>query len=310
MNKWTQSIYTKRHHGIILVRYQWIRRCALYYGILTVCVIMFSVQFLFNDKYANLCGSTIEATFVFSVYSSIAGLLCLLVINRFRIHSTPFTLCLAFLTAINSILFTLCSLKALSRIRMSLFSLYSMLGGMILPFVAGLLFYQEALSVGKILCIVLLIGSLLLTLEKEKYNGGLLYCLGAFVFNGMSGVLSKIFESASYDKASSANYSIWIAVATALISVVILLILGKRSLKIPIKSLVYPLGYGAVNRIANYLLLIALTALPASVQYPFITGGVIAVSAVISAIAGQSPTKREVLAVILAFIGICFLITI
>ena len=280
----------------------------MYYGILTVSVIMFGFQFLLNNRFAERSGQSAAATFLLSLLSSVAGLICMLFITQFTVEITCFTLFAAALSACNGIAFTLCSLKALNRVRMSLFSLYSMLGGMLLPFLSGILFYGESVTIGKILCLILITLSMLLTVEKQVSKKGLLYCLGAFLFNGLSGVLAKFHESADFTKASSGDYSFWIAVMTALISLVFLLFLPKPKTVLTGRSAGIALGYGIVNSTANYLLLIALTVLPASVQYPFITGGVIAVSAVISAIRGQHPSTREIFAVIISFIGILILI--
>ena len=52
-----------------------------------------------------------------------------------------------------------------------------MLGGMLLPFLQGLLFYDEELTIGKIICVILIIISLLLTIkssnEKKGYISGI-----------------------------------------------------------------------------------------------------------------------------------------
>ena len=67
-------------------------------------------------------------------------------------------------------------------------------------------------------------------------------------------------------------------------------------------------AYGAVNRVANFLLLLSLAHLPASAQYPFVTGGVMIVSTLISFFTPQKPSKKELLAVALAFAGIILLV--
>ena len=59
---------------------------------------------------------------------------------------------------------------------------------------------------------------------------------------------------------------------------------------------------------ANYMLLIALAVLPVSVQYSFVTGGVIIVSTMIAALSWQKPTRREWIGVEISFIGILALI--
>jgi drug/metabolite transporter (DMT)-like permease len=48
--------------------------------------------------------------------------------------------------------------------------------------------------------------------------------------------------------------------------------------------------------------------LPASAQYPFVTGGTMIVSTVISLFTDKKPSKKEIIAVALSFIGIVLLI--
>lgn len=279
-----------------------------HYGLLTISVIMFGFQFYFNDMYKKENGSDSVSAFVLTFISGVAGVISLLLINGFSIEATPFTLIISSVSACNSILYSFCSLKALARINLSLYSLFAMLGGMVLPFFQGIIFYNEDITVAKILCMIFVILALGLTVEKGEKRGGTLYYAGVFVLNGMSGVLSKIFKESAYDKTSDAMYSIWIAMFAVLISGIVLLCMLKK-LKLPnFKALLYGVGYGSITRVANYLLLIALAVLPASVQYPFITGGVMIVSTVFSVIMGQKPSKKEVLSVALSFVGILLLV--
>ena len=92
---------------------------------------------------------------------------------------------------------------------------------------------------------------------------------------------------------------------------IVALFFMRKGLKMPnLKAVACSAGYGVFNRIGNYLLLIALAVLPASVQYPFITGGVMIVSAIIRISIGQKPSKKELFSVLLAFLGILMLVII
>lgn len=280
----------------------------MYYGIVSAAVIMFSVQFFFTDRFEKEMGSGAASTFFYSLLSAIAGCICLLCVTGKNIGVTPFTLIMAAATATNNILFSYFSLKALGKINLSLYSVFSMLGGMMLPFVVGIMFYNEGITSGKIICIVLVMVALAFTIDRDGQKGGTLYYIGIFVLNGMSGVLAKIFDSAPYKTTDAASYSLWSAVIMALISLIILLPMLKN-LKRPKPSVVlYSFGGGAINQVANFLLIVALAVLPASVQYPFITGGVMIASTVIAALTGQKPSKREITSVSLSFIGLLVLI--
>ena len=285
----------------------------LYYGILTASVIMFGVQFYLNDKYQQISGTSTVSVFVFNLLASLAGVICLAVINLFDFSFTPFTLLMAAVAAVNSLLCSACSLRALEKANLSVYSLFSMLGGMMLPFVAGLAFYDEKMTLATGVCVVFIVAALLLTVDRGR-KGGAVYYIGVFVFNGLSGVISTVFERAPYEKATSAGYSIWCAILSAVICLAVLAVLRIRS-KTPIaipslSATLLSFGGGALNRVANFLLLIALAVLPASVQYPFITGGVMIVSTALAFLTKQKPSKREVASVLLAFVGVMALVLI
>ena len=195
-----------------------------------------------------------------------------------------------------------------------------MLGGMILPFFQGIIFYGEPITLAKCVCVLFIAAALILCTAKGDKKGGTVYYAGVFVLNGMSGVLTKIFQSSAFPKTSSAMYSVWSATISTLLSGTVILamfIISKSKKdgtsllpKFKFKAVAYASGCGILGNVANYFLLIALAVLPASVQYPFITGGVMIVSTVISALTVTKPSRKEILAVTLSFIGIIALVLI
>lgn len=283
----------------------------MYYGLIILSVCMFGGCFALNDVYRRMRGSSLKISMQFSLTSSVAGLLVLLMINGFQPEFTPFTLVMAIWSALNGLCFTLCSFRSLGIINLSVYSLFSMLGGMVLPFLQGILFYDEDMTLAKGVCFLLICAALLLTVEKGGKKGGTIYYMGIFVLNGMSGVISKIFTSAPYEKTGAAGYSVLCAFATIVISGVALLWMRKEETP---KATAVSIGTCAVsgitNRLANYFLVLALAHVHASVQYPMVTGGVIIVSTLICFLGENKPSKREILSVALAFIGVLALVLI
>lgn len=280
----------------------------LYYALISLSVVMFGVQFLFTDKYQKECGESALAAHRLTFFSGIVGIIILLIINGFSVEYTHFTLICAIASALVSLFYSICSLKALAKINLSLYSLFAMLGGMVLPFVQGLIFYNEPMTIGKGICFVLITVALALTVNKDTNKGGWLYYIGIFVLNGLSGVVSTFFQKADYPKTNAESFSIWSAAAAVIISLVALIILRGKGKKPSFKAISIAVVGGTLSRIANYVLVIALAVLPATVQYPFVTGGVMIASTVIAAIVGQKPSKREILAVAISFIGILALV--
>ena len=283
----------------------------MYYAMVMAAVVMFGLQFFCNQQYERECKSGLSASMMFIFGGAVAGLVVLLAVNGFKWEFTPFTVLMASLAALDGMAFSFCSLKALGKINLSLYSLFSMLGGMVLPFCLGVFFFDEQFTVGKAICLVAVIAALLMSVEKGTAKGGTVYYIGVFVFNGLSGVISKFFQASELPKTSEAAYSVWTAVMTALISGVILAFVWKKSpLKLNAKAVVSMAGNGILNRVANFLLLLSLSYLPASVQYPMITGGVMIVSTLLGYFSPNKPKAREWIALALSFAGIMALVLI
>lgn len=286
----------------------------MYYGMILLSVFMFGGCFALKDVYRQMRGSGFLISMESATIGAFAGLAVLVVINGFQLELTPFTFLMALLCAANGVGFSYFSFKALDYINLSVFSLFSMLGGMLLPSAVGILFFGESITVAKIVCYILILAALLLTLSKGK-KGGWIWYAGVFVLNGMSGVLSKIFASAPFEKTSAAGYSIWSALITGCLAGIIWLSLLARKTHSNAKPYSFKaFGIsslsGATNKIANFLLVLALANVDASVQYPMVTGGVMIVSTLICFFGARRPSKKEILSVGIAFVGMLALFVI
>jgi len=282
----------------------------MYYALTLLSVVMFGSCFFLNDVYRRAHGSGWVVSLQYSLISSLAGLFVLLFMNGFRFEFTPFTLGMALAATVNAKAYSYCSFKALDKINLSLYSLFSMLGGMALPFLQGILFYGEDMTVAKAVCIVCIAAALVLTVERgEKKRGGTWYYIGVFVFNGMSGVLSKLFTEAPYAKASAAGYSVLICVCGAAVSIVLLIPFWVRGVvrRPTIGGVISGAASGALNKVANFILVLALAHLDASVQYPMVTGGVMIVSTALCFLNKTKPSLKELWSVGLAFLGMLVL---
>lgn len=280
------------------------------YGLLTASTVMFGLMFFFKDMFRANYGSGLKATMVMSLGGGIFGFLSLLVIKGFVFEFSYFALIMAIVSAVNGILFSFCSLQALGKINLSLYSLFSMLGGMALPFISGIFFHGEPLTVGKIVCFLIIAVALLLTVEKGDKKSGTIYYIGVFIFNGMSGVIAKIYQDLPFEKISSAGYSILKSIVSICLATMVLLIIKGEKRAINFKCVIGMAGSGVLSNIGNWLLLVALLNLPASAQYPFVTGGTMIVSTIISAFTNKKPSVKEIMAVLLAFFGVLILILI
>ena len=132
------------------------------------------------------------------------------------------------------------------------------------------------------------------------------------MLNGASGVLSTIYASPLGEGADTSGYYIWSSIITMLIAGVILLIRAKEYKNLPrytpMAGVVGALR-GGINNVANWFLAITLAGgVHASVQYPIVTGGVMIVSTLICFFGPRKPTKKELISILIASIGIAALL--
>jgi hypothetical protein len=284
----------------------------LYYTLVIISTILFSLQFLFTQRFQETSGTGMKPTLVFSLYKSLVIILMMLLISGFKIQFSWFSLLMATVYAVSSMAMSYYSLKAFAVANLSVYSVFSMLGGMILPFFLGVLFFDEGDKlVFKIICCALIVVAVLLNIKSGKQDKkALFYYFAVFVLNGMSGVISKLHQSSSLSPVDSSSFMLWSAVVTVVLSAAWLLIAYRQIPLIKGKNIFFVTGYGVFNGLGNLFLLIALSGengLPASVQYPLVTGGVMVCSTIISTIRKEKLTVREYVATFIALLASIFI---
>lgn len=276
-----------------------------YYLLVSAATVLFALQFLFNQKFEEHRGNTLKSALEFTLYKSIIIVVMMLIISGFKITSvTLFSVILAIIYAAACILMTYFSMKAFAVANLSVYSVFSMLGGMLLPFLAGVGFYNEELTAFKIVCCLLIIVSVLLNLKGGKQSKkAFLYYMAVFILNGSVGVISKIHQSSEMLHTDSTGFMFLTSAVSVVISALWLLIQHKKIPLIKGKSLGFAAGYGIFNGVGNWLLLISLVNLPASVQYPLVTGGVMVFSTIISAVRKEKLSKTDYIAAAISFVA-------
>ena len=333
----------------------------MYYALIFVSVFMFGGTFALKDVYRSRVGSGLKVSIQFSLMTAIPGLIALFLINGFKFEFTWFTFIMALIHSLSGFAMTFCGFRALERINLSLYSLFMMLGGMVLPYFQGIMFYDESITGAKIICFILVCAALALTIDyknvlpesalarfdkikssllggskengidaaseensvidnstdsvetaaKPKRRGGFIYYFVIFVLNGMSGVMSKYFTEAPFEKTSAAGYSILSAITSISIALILMLFLMNKGPKIKHTPLTISIAAsnGILNRIANYILVITLAnGVESSIQYSIVTGGVIAVSTAVAFLKPNKPKILEVVSAIIACLGIAALL--
>ena len=271
------------------------------YLILILAAFLFAVQFLFNQQYRRLKGEGLDATMTFSLYTSAISFVILFALGGFQLHITWFSLLIAVLYATVCLLSSYAGLKAFGTANLSVYSIFMMLGGMLLPFAYGILFANEALSFAKALSILLICTAVGCSFEKGAGGkNAYRFYAAIFVLNGLVGVLSKIHLSVPALAVDSYSFMATIQLALLAMCLFYCLITRQGIPKQSGKLYLCLSGYAVCNGIGNLFCQIALTSLPASVQYPIITGGVMVFSTLISLVRREPIGGKTYLAAVLA----------
>lgn len=286
------------------------------YIFLVIAAMLYSLMFLTNRGYQRSNGTGLGNALTFSMYTSLIALAVFLtltlignltswsVLSGFKLSFSPFSFMMASLASLVVVSYSIFSIKALGAVNLSLYSIFAMLGGMLLPSLYGLIFSGEKLTLGKISCYVLIVVALMLTFEKGKKNDpkSLFYCFGVFVLNGLSGVVTSIHREAKFAHmaVSSETFTMTNRAISVCLCLVVFLLIYKKFPKLKLRDLGNVSGNAICGGMGNLLQLIALVSLPSSVLFPIITGGTMLFSMIVSFIIKEKPSVKTILASVIA----------
>ncbi len=280
----------------------------MYYALIIGSTAMFSLQFIFSKGYQRECGSSLDSAMKYSLYASLVGLLAMLIINAFKVDITLFSVMVALLSTILGISYSFATVKAFEHTSLALYSLFAMLGGMLLPMFFGIIFCGEELTVYKVLSAVLIMIALVIgSYERGSKKTGLGMCLLVFFLNGMSGVLSK-FHQMNVDLCVDSQSYMIISKALSIAICLFYMLVKGVSFKLNLKAAVCSVGNGVLSTLGNLILLISLIHVDASVQYPIVTGGVIVFSTIAEGIYNKKISLKEIISAVVAFFATLILI--
>lgn len=274
--------------------------------------VMTAFSVLANQKYQQFSGSGLGSAIRFALWSSVIGVVAALAVQVGRVEFTWFSVLISLWASVNGVIYTLFSLYALEKNNLTMYTTFSMLGGMLLPFLAGILIWQEPLTWQKGVCCLLLIFSIVCNVQLRggsDVRKGLFYGLAVFFLNGLGGLINKIHQSYPDLAVDSGSYSIIFRAWIVLICLAVLLfnkqtpmlaIPEKKKRRSAWKSL---LIYGVLALVSSWIYLVALLHVEASFTYVLITGSVIVCTTLLSLILRERVTKRQIVSVVIAVLG-------
>lgn len=307
----------------------------MYYAMLIGASFLFGSQFMVTKAFEKNYGKTVRASLSFSLlYSLFAGVIFFiikLVSSGTVFNLNPFSLCMAFGLSLVNILSSAIGIKTLALGDIAVYSLFLMLGGMIVPFFAGIVFLKESVSVCNLIGVAIMIIALCLPVffGKKNKNAGeaqtdgdtkkktsvffYVLCVFLFILNGLSSTLSK-FNSVREGAALGAEFTFYtygIQFVISLAAFALTTAFGKsdktqneeKQPGILFRPVAIGCGaaFGAVNGTAFLMSSVAAEHVVAVAQYPLITGATIFFSSLLAFLFyREKPTALQLVQIVIS----------
>lgn len=292
------------------------------YIIISLAVLCFAAQFAFTKCYEGAVKQTLVTTLVMLTVTSLSGTLLYLSIGGFKVNFSPVSLLWAVLLAVIMIPYYTVGIKVISLGSLAVYSMFMMLGGMLVPFFYGIIFLHEEISLFKILGTLLMSVFIVLQAvftENGEKNGSkgnkylfFALCLLVFFLNGLTGVIAKAHQI-SEGAIDEVSFTVISCGLNSVFSLILLLIVSFKNTKekiteakstLNLKPIIIMVLIGIAAYTGNFLHLKAANNVPASVQFPLVSGGVILISALASALIFKEKNSfKEWISVIGAFLS-------
>ena len=279
------------------------------YMLLIVADLLLAGNFAITKLYQNKAGTSVKAGFLFNAIVGLFTAAIFFVINGFSVALTPYSLLMVVLKNVFCIAYIIIGFKILKNQGIAIYTLFLMTGGMVVPYIWGLAFLNEVFSFWRLSGLIFIIGGVAasnFTDEKIKlkYLG---LCILIFFLNGGVSVVSKLHSiENTYATVSTNDFLVLGGIMTFVISG-IGYFLAKPSEKREVNkgNILVIMAFSALLSGVSYMIqLTGAASLPATVLYPFITGG----SMIFSALAGrlffkEKLTKNIIISLVLCFVG-------
>ena len=278
------------------------------YILVLIATVLLAFEFAFSRKYQTVEGTAMSAGLRFNMLTGLFTAVIFFCLNGFRLEWSPFSILLVALAALCGTAYNVLSFRILKAGGMTLYSMFLMLGGMLLPYVYGVLFLEEELTVLRILGVAVIAVAVVLSCRGRYKVSPWVYvlCVVVFLLNGGVSIFSKLHQiEKEYATISTTAFVMYGGLARFVFSSGALLAQGKKAEKpkaSPWWILGIAAGAAAISGISYLLQLTGAAQLPATVLYPMVTGG----SIIFSALSGRVFFKEKLSVYQLVGIGLCF----
>ena len=283
-----------------------------YYLMVITATILLSFDLVISKKYQEIENVSIISGLKYNAWNGLFTAFIFLFFLHGQLEFSLFSIILAFLMALCGIIYSILGFRILKNENMSLYSIFLMSGGMLLPFLFGIFFLDEKLSVLRFCGVIVILFAIILANKSKNMfsKSQLLLCFAVFVLNGFVSVISKIHQiDVENNSISPLAFVMYSGIGKFIFSSVVLgnkqrnaknrFLVSKRAMFLIISSAI-------VGGVSYLLQLISASNLPATVLYPLVTGGSIVFSALMGRIFYKEKlSEQHIIGILLCCMGSC-----
>ena len=258
----------------------------IYYILIFLTGLGYALNFAVTKVYQLNQGNAIKTGMAFNSLVGLAGAIIYFVVCGFKIELTMFSVIMSALFTLFGGLYTIIGFKIMSLGSMAVYTIFLMLGGMVLPYFYGLIFLNEEITVMKVIALIIMSAAIILQNSGDKKKGNLLFyilCVCVFILNGLVSVVSKAHQIYPEMGVVSNNGFVLLKNLMRFIMFGAMLPFVKKEKEIKLN--ITPKMYGvivasaAISSMAYFLQMVCASTVPATVQFPAVSGGTIVFSA-------------------------------
>lgn len=285
----------------------------MHYLLVILSNIFLAFDFAIAKRYQADEGTQLVPSLRFNLFNGLFTAILGLLLLGFQPGFSLYSLIMAFLMALCCMSYCVLGFQILRSGNIASYTLFLMSGGMLLPYLFGVLFLNEQLTVFRILGVIAILVAVILSGSGQmKLNGKvLLLCIAVFFLNGGVSIISKCHQvTIAFPTVDSTAFVMYSGIGKCVLSAAVLLMVRHNSGKFTFtkkSSLPFIACSALVGGLSYLLQLIGAKELPATVLYPIVTGG----SIIFSAFSGkiffkETITRRQWISIGLCLIGTLF----
>lgn len=192
----------------------------MYYAMLIAAALLLATDFSVNKIYQKIYGVLPKTTLLFNcllgLFTAVVFAIINICVNGYSFRITWFSLIAATAMSLLCLGYNVIGFQLLKTGGMALYTLFLMVGGMVLPYFYGLAFLDEPFEMLRAVAVLLiLVGVVCSNLGEKRVDGKqIAMCVAVFVLNGLVSIVSKVHQTQSAYK--SVNSIEFIAVGALL----------------------------------------------------------------------------------------------